>query len=40
MNCQNNLYNVGTGKDISIADLAHNPSQHTVGHNGKIIWDN
>ena len=33
------LYNVGTGKDISIKDLALT-IQHTVGHNGKIIWDN
>lgn len=32
------LYNVGTGYDISIEDLA-TLVQHIVGHNGEIIWD-
>jgi GDP-L-fucose synthase len=33
-----NLYNVGTGEDISIFDLA-NLIQDIVGHQGEIIWD-
>jgi GDP-L-fucose synthase len=33
-----NLYNVGTGEDIAIADLAV-MIQQVVGHNGTIIWD-
>ena len=33
------LYNVGTGKDITIKELAETV-QKTVGHKGKIIWDN
>ena len=33
-----NLYNVGTGKDISIKELAL-LIQKIVGHKGKIIWD-
>jgi GDP-L-fucose synthase len=33
-----NLYNVGTGEDISIFDLA-NLIQNIVGHQGEIIWD-
>lgn len=32
------LYNVGTGKDITIFDLAK-LVQDIVGHNGEIIWD-
>lgn len=32
------LYNVGTGKDITIAELA-NTIQDIVGHKGKIEWD-
>ena len=32
------LYNVGTGKDIAIKDLAK-IIQKIVGHNGEIIWD-
>jgi len=32
------LYNVGTGKDLSIEDLA-TLVQHVVGHQGNIIWD-
>ena len=32
------LYNVGTGKDISIKELAL-LIQNVVGHKGKIIWD-
>ncbi|MAN59733.1 MAG: GDP-fucose synthetase [Flavobacteriaceae bacterium] len=32
------LYNVGTGTDISIKDLAQ-LIQRIVGHTGKIIWD-
>ena len=33
-----NLYNVGTGYDISIKDLA-TTIQNIVGHKGEIIWD-
>lgn len=33
-----NLYNVGTGKDITIKDLAFK-IQNIVGHQGQIIWD-
>ena len=32
------LYNVGSGKDITIKELAET-IQKTVGHQGKIIWD-
>jgi GDP-L-fucose synthase len=32
------LYNVGTGKDISIRELAET-IQTVIGHQGKIIWD-
>ena len=32
------LYNVGTGKDITIKELAET-IQAIVGHQGKIIWD-
>ena len=37
-NLNENLYNVGTGVDITIADLAC-LIQKIVGHNGEIIWD-
>ena len=33
-----NLYNVGTGKDITIKELAEN-IQKIVGHKGSIDWD-
>ena len=33
-----NLYNVGTGKDITIKELAET-IQDIVGHNGSIDWD-
>lgn len=33
-----NLYNIGTGIDITISDLA-NLIQSIVGHTGEIIWD-
>ena len=32
------LYNVGTGKDLSIKELAE-MIQKTIGHQGDIIWD-
>ena len=32
------LYNVGSGKDISIKELAET-IQKTVGHQGEIVWD-
>lgn len=32
------LYNVGTGKDITIKDLAET-IQKVTGHQGKILWD-
>lgn len=32
------IYNVGTGKDISIKELA-NLVQQIVGHQGEIVWD-
>jgi GDP-L-fucose synthase len=35
---EQHLYNVGTGVDITIKELA-NQIQSTVGHSGKIIWD-
>jgi len=35
---QHSLYNVGTGKDITIADLAKKIQQVT-GHKGEILWD-
>ena len=37
-NLEEHLYNVGTGKDISIKKLAQ-LVQLIVGHNGKITWD-
>ena len=33
-----NLYNIGTGKDITIKELAA-IIQNVTGHQGKIIWD-
>ncbi|QAA81290.1 GDP-L-fucose synthase [Aequorivita sp. H23M31] len=33
-----NLYNIGTGKDISILELAET-IQEIVGHQGRIVWD-
>lgn len=33
-----NLYNVGTGKDLTIKELAET-IQKVVGHTGEIIWD-
>ncbi len=35
---QHSLYNVGTGKDITIVDLAKKIQQVT-GHKGEILWD-
>jgi GDP-L-fucose synthase len=35
---EDNLYNVGTGVDLTIKDLAL-LIQKTVGHQGEIIWD-
>lgn len=35
---EENLYNVGTGKDITIKTLAET-IQNIVGHQGKIVWD-
>ena len=32
------LYNIGSGKDITIKELAET-IQNTIGHKGKIIWD-
>jgi GDP-L-fucose synthase len=37
-NLEESLYNIGTGVDISIKDLA-NLIQKTVGHTGEIVWD-
>lgn len=33
------LYNIGTGKDLTIKELAET-IQEITGHNGEIIWDN
>ena len=35
---EENLYNVGTGKDLTIRELAE-VIQRTVGYTGEIIWD-
>ncbi len=35
---EDNLFNVGTGVDLTIKELAE-IIQHTVGHSGEIIWD-
>ena len=37
-NLNDHLYNVGTGVDVTIKELAE-LIQTTVGHQGKIIWD-
>jgi GDP-L-fucose synthase len=37
-NLQGNIYNVGTGKDLSIKELAQ-LIQKIVGHQGEISWD-
>lgn len=37
-NLGDNLYNVGTGEDLSIKDLAY-MIQKIVGHTGEILWD-
>lgn len=37
-NLDENLYNVGTGKDLTIKNLAET-IQKIVGHTGEIIWD-
>jgi GDP-L-fucose synthase len=33
-----NLYNIGTGTDLTIKELAE-MIQRTVGHTGEVIWD-
>ena len=33
-----NLYNIGTGKDVTIEELAET-IQRVIGHQGQIIWD-
>lgn len=38
-NLPENMYNVGTGKDISIRQLAI-VIQKVIGHKGQILWDN
>ena len=35
----NPLYNVGSGKDITIKNLAYT-IQNIVGHKGEVVWDN
>ncbi|APG60432.1 GDP-L-fucose synthase family protein [Christiangramia salexigens] len=35
---EENLYNIGTGKDLTIKELAE-LIQNIVGHEGEIIWD-
>jgi GDP-L-fucose synthase len=35
---EDSLYNVGTGRDLTIKDLAQN-IQKLVGHKGSIVWD-
>ena len=35
---QESLYNVGTGKDVSIKELSK-IIQEIIGHNGEILWD-
>ncbi len=35
---EDSLFNVGTGKDITIAELAETIKK-TIGHEGEIIWD-
>ena len=38
-NLPEHLYNIGTGKDIAIKDLAE-IIQRIIGHKGNILWDN
>ncbi len=35
---EDNLYNIGTGKDLTIKELAET-IQKIVGHTGEIVWD-
>ncbi|TXE09257.1 GDP-L-fucose synthase [Gelidibacter salicanalis] len=35
---EDNLYNVGTGVDVTIKELAHT-IQDIVGHTGNVVWD-
>ncbi|MDA9026955.1 GDP-L-fucose synthase, partial [Flavobacteriaceae bacterium] len=37
-NLQEYLYNIGTGKDVTIKELAET-IQKVIGHKGNIIWD-
>ena len=37
-NLPEDLYNIGTGKDITIKELAET-IQKVIGHQGKILWD-
>ena len=37
-NLPEDLYNIGTGKDITIKELAQT-IQKVIGHQGKILWD-
>jgi len=37
-NLPEDLYNIGTGKDITIKELAET-MQKVIGHQGKILWD-
>jgi len=37
-NLPEDLYNIGTGKDITIKELAET-MQKVIGHQGNIIWD-
>lgn len=37
-NLKDSIYNVGTGNDLSIRELAE-MIQKIIGHNGEIIWD-
>ena len=37
-NLPDHLYNIGTGKDITIKELAET-IQKVTGHQGKILWD-
>ena len=37
-NLTDNLYNIGTGEDLTIKDLAL-MIQQIIGHKGKILWD-
>jgi GDP-L-fucose synthase len=35
---EDNLYNVGTGRDLTIKELAEK-IQNAVGYEGEVIWD-